>query len=228
MVKKITEKVIAIILVTIMLLAYASTIGINARRVYALENSIEVQGVKTNNENVEFDAYFVNGNSKVHETENKIGGENSIYLSVNVKNAGYLQNAKIHFLGKDNNSKANFTIKDLAQENNVVTKINTQQNIVELNQINKNEQANIQIPISFNSQDKISLEEFSKESKAYFTAKYIDENGSEKQISSEIVIKINWTNDVEVALEQQVTKYVPYTFNGKAEVMLQTVIKSSI
>ena len=74
--KKIIRKIIASEIVMVMLLAYASTIGIYAKKVYAAENELEVQGVKTNNENVEFDAYFVSQNSKTHEKESKIGEEN--------------------------------------------------------------------------------------------------------------------------------------------------------
>ena len=93
--KKIIRKIIASEIVMVMLLAYASTIGIYAKKVYAAENELEVQGVKTNNENVEFDAYFVSQNSKTHEKESKIGEENSINIGIAVKNAGYLKNAKI-------------------------------------------------------------------------------------------------------------------------------------
>ena len=156
MMKKIVSKIIASMLVLIMLLAYTATIGIYAKKVYATENTLEVQGVKTNNENVEFDAYFVNGKTKTHEIESKIGEGSSIYLSIAVKNAGYLKNTKVEFVGNEENSNANFLVKELTQANQAISAVNTTENYIELNQINKNEQANIQIPICFDNKDKIS------------------------------------------------------------------------
>ena len=104
MIKKIISKIVASEIIMVMLLAYASTIGIYAQKIYAAENTLEVQGVKTNNENVEFDAYFINGKTKTHEIENQIGGENSINLNIAVKNAGYLKKKKIEFKGSQVNS----------------------------------------------------------------------------------------------------------------------------
>lgn len=228
MIKKIISKIVASEIIMVMLLAYASTIGIYAQKIYAAENTLEVQGVKTNNENVEFDAYFINGKTKTHEIENQIGGENSINLNIAVKNAGYLKNTKIEFTGSQENSEANFRVKDLTQENQLISELNTDKNYIELNQINKNEQANIQIPICFDNKDKISLSEFSKENIAKLTGTYVDANGKEKQIKAQIKIKLNWTQEAEIALEEQIEKYIPYTLNNQNGVMLQTKIKASI
>ena len=228
MIKKIISKIVASEIIMVMLLAYASTIGIYAQKIYAAENTLEVQGVKTNNENVEFDAYFINGKTKTHEIENQIGGENSINLNIAVKNAGYLKNTKIEFTGSQENSEANFRVKDLTQENQLISELNTDKNYIELNQINKNEQANIQIPICFDNKDKISLSEFSKENIAKLTGTYVDANGKEKQIKAQIKVKLNWTQEAEIALEEQIEKYIPYTLNNQNGVMLQTKIKASI
>lgn len=228
MMKKIVSKIIASMLVLIMLLAYTATIGIYAKKVYATENTLEVQGVKTNNENVEFDAYFVNGKTKTHEIESKIGEDNSIYLSIAVKNAGYLKNAKVEFAGNEENSNANFLVKELTQANQSISAVNTTENYIELNQINKNEQANIQIPICFDNKDKISLNEFSKENIAKLTGTYVDANGKEKQIKAQIKIKLDWTQDTEIALEEQIVKYIPYTVDSQNGVIMQTVVRASV
>lgn len=228
MMKKIVSKIIASMLVLIMLLAYTATIGIYAKKVYATENTLEVQGVKTNNENVEFDAYFVNGKTKTHEIESKIGEGSSIYLSIAVKNAGYLKNAKVEFEGNEENSNANFLVKELTQANQAISAVNTTENYIELNQINKNEQANIQIPICFDNKDKISLNEFSKENIAKLTGTYVDANGKEKQIKAQIKIKLDWTQDTEIALEEQIVKYIPYTVDSQNGVIMQTVVRASV
>ena len=226
--KKIIRKIIASEIVMVMLLAYASTIGIYAKKVYAAENELEVQGVKTNNENVEFDAYFVSQNSKTHEKESKIGEENSINIGIAVKNAGYLKNAKIEFGANEENKNANFKLQDLAQENKAVAKLNKEENSIELNQINKDEQVSVQIPISFDNKDTITLNQFSQENIAKLTGTYIDAKGKEKQIKAQIKVKLDWTQETTLALEEQITRYIPYTVANNQGVMLQTQIKSSV
>lgn len=226
--KKIIRKIIASEIVMVMLLAYASTIGIYAKKVYAAENELEVQGVKTNNENVEFDAYFVSKNSKTHETESKIGEENSINIGIAVKNAGYLKKAKIEFGASEENKTANFKLQDLAQENKAVAKLSKEENSIELNQINKDEQVSVQIPISFDNKDTITLNQFSQENIAKLTGTYIDAKGKEKQIKAQIKVKLDWTQETTLALEEQITRYIPYTVANNQGVMLQTQIKSSV
>lgn len=226
--KKIIRKIIASEIVMVMLLAYASTIGIYAKKVYAAENELEVQGVKTNNENVEFDAYFVSQNSKTHEKESKIGEENSINIGIAVKNAGYLKNAKIEFGASEENKTANFKLQDLAQENKAVAKLSKEENSIELNQINKDEQVSVQIPISFDNKDTITLNQFSQENIAKLTGTYIDAKGKEKQIKAQIKVKLDWTQETTLALEEQITRYIPYTVANNQGVMLQTQIKSSV
>ena len=226
--KKIIRKIIASEIVMVMLLAYASTIGIYTKKVYAAENELEVQGVKTNNENVEFDAYFVSQNSKTHEKESKIGEENSINIGIAVKNAGYLKNAKIEFGANEENKTANFKLQDLAQENKAVAKLNKEENSIELNQINKDKQVSVQIPISFDNKDTITLNQFSQENIAKLTGTYIDAKGKEKQIKAQIKVKLDWTQETTLALEEQITRYIPYTVANNQGVMLQTQIKSSV
>ena len=226
--KKIIRKIIASEIVMVMLLAYVSTIGIYAKKVYAAENELEVQGVKTNNENVEFDAYFVSQNSKTHEKESKIGEENSINIGIAVKNAGYLKNAKIEFGANEENKTANFKLQDLAQENKAVAKLNKEENSIELNQINKDKQVSVQIPISFDNKDTITLNQFSQENIAKLTGTYIDAKGKEKQIKAQIKVKLDWTQETTLALEEQITRYIPYTVANNQGVMLQTQIKSSV
>lgn len=226
--KKLGNKILASMMITIMMLSYVATIGIYGMEVYANENVLETQGVKTNSENVEFDAYFVKENRKTHSVENQIGEENSVYVEINVKNAGYLKNAKIEFTGSIENTKANFLVKEPSEEAQQISKVSTEENTVKLNQINKNEKVNVAIPIYFDMQDKISLSQFSKENKAKLTATYIDEKGKEKEVNSEITIKLDWNKTSKIALEEQIAKYVPYEINGQKAVILQTVIKSSL
>ena len=91
-------KVISALLATTILYANSTALISYAADNFLSDNELESQGTSTNNENVEFDAYFVNGKTKTHEIESNIGEGSSIYLSIAVKNAGYLKNVpKFYF-----------------------------------------------------------------------------------------------------------------------------------
>lgn len=224
--RKIGRKIIAVLLITIMLLAYTTTIGIYMQEIYATANSLEMQGVKTNNENVTFDAYFTNEKVKMHKTQCKIGEENNINLNIGVKNAGYLKNAKVEFTAEDK-TQANFSISMPQEETKQITNIDTNTSKVSFNQINKEQEVNVTIPISFSQTQKINPSCFSKQNIAKLTGTYIDENGKEKSIKAEIKIQIDWTQTPEVELEEQILRYMPYTAE-ETGYMLQTVVKSSV
>ena len=144
------------------------------------------------------------------------------------RSAGYLKNAKIEFGANEENKTANFKLQDLAQENKAVAKLSKEENSIELKQINKDEQVSVQIPISFDNKDTITLNQFSQENIAKLTGTYIDAKGKEKQIKAQIKVKLDWTQETTLALEEQITRYIPYTVANNQGVMLQTQIKSSI
>ena len=72
---------------------------------YALsDNQLSSQDSKTNNKNVEFNAYFNDGS---HNQMFEVNSEEAkIYLKINVIDAGYLENGVIEF------QNSNFKLKE--------------------------------------------------------------------------------------------------------------------
>lgn len=222
---KTTNKIIASMLVLILTLAQLSLIGIYGKEVYATDSSLENQQTRTNNENVEFDAYFIDAKNEVHTATKKISQENSIYAKINVDTTGYLKNAQIEFKG-ENEKNANFKILNNAQ-NAIIQKIDEENSIVTLNQINSKKEQIIEIPIAFNYSEEILASELSRQSKVVLTATYIDGEGEENQIEKEILVKLNWTEETKAILEEQVTAFIPYVIENQEAILLQTTVKTS-
>lgn len=221
---KTTKRIIASMLVLIITLAQLSLIGVYGKEVYATDSNLENQGIDTNNENVEFDAYFMMQEEKVHTATSKISQGNSIYAKINVNTTGYLKNAQIEF--KD----ANFKLINQT-ENAIIQKIDEEKSIVLLNQIDSKKEQIIEIPIKFNYTEEILPSEFSKESKVVFTGTYLDKDGEENKIEKEIEIQQNWKEtkeDMEAVLEENVTKFIPYTIGEEEGLLVQTTVTTSL
>ena len=213
------NKIMASLLVFVMVMANISTLGIHLGEVIASDVVLNGQDSKTNNKNIEFDVAFVEENTTTHDAIKKIGEENKIVAKVSVKNAGYLKDARIDF------EQSNFTISDQITSEKV-TKI--ENNGVVLNQINANEEIAIEFPFSLEHNEIVNLSEFNKTSKAKFTARYVDGNGSEHEIKKDISLGLKWTADVENEISSEVTKYIPYDVNGQKGLIVQMILKESI
>lgn len=216
MYKKILTKSIAVLLLTIMVLASSGqTIKVFAEELAELEK----QNKQTNNANIEFDVYFKAEEEKLHTAERKISEENSIFAEIAVKE-GYLKNIKVNFSG------SNLKIKE-PEELAGIQKIEENSNVI-FNNIENNASKVFELPIYFASTEKISVEQFNKQSEVTLTATHVNTEGKESEVKKTIKIALNWKNVSEAILEQSVTKYVPYNINGKKGFILQTSIKSSL
>lgn len=222
---KTTNKIIASMLVLILTLAQLSLIGIYGKEVYATDSNLENQETKISDGNVEFDAYFIDAQNEVHTATKKISDQNSIYAKIKVATTGYLKNTQIEFKG-ENEENANFKILNNTQ-NTVIQKIDEENSIVVLNQIDSKEEQIIEIPIAFNYSEEILASEFSKQSKAVLTATYIDGEGKENKIEKEILVWLNWTQETKAVLTEQVTAFIPYIQESQEGILLQTTVKAS-
>lgn len=214
-----TKKVVASILVMIIALANISTIGIYGGRVYASEASIKNQTSKTNVKNVNFDVYFASDDNHSYTDTKLIKENNKIYAKVEVENEGYLKNSSIIFQDSNFEIEKQIDSKDIAK---------VSANSISLNQIKNGNSVVIEIPISFNETENINLTEFSKESKVKFIGTYVNGNGKEVNVEKEIKLSLSWTNEVEAILDEQVSKFIPYSIGNEAGVILQTIVKSSL
>lgn len=210
---KLLKKLTAVLLLIMLMSANLST------TIYALsEEQLSEQNSKTQNSNVEFNAYFEN---ETHTKTEQINNNAKLYANIKVENAGYLENAVISF------ENVNFKIDEKLQ-NEHVQSVDTKENKIILNKINNGSNVTIEIPISILDSEQVETDNFEKETISKFTATYVDSNGKEKEISKQVTNKLLWTGNAESTLETEVTKYIPYSMSEKSGVMLQVKVKSGI
>ena len=213
-----SNKILASIIVFIMVIANLSPIGAQIGKVIAADVNLNNQDNKTNNSNVTFDSYFVDGAKSTRDVTKNIGDENKIVAEISVKDAGYLKDARIDFID------SNYTIQNISTEK--VSKV--ENNSVTLNQIDANQNAVIELPFTFEHGDKINLDQFNKISTAKLTGTYVDDNGKAHNIKKDINLNLKWTANVEASIESEVTKYIPYEVNGQKGLIVQMMVKENV
>ena len=217
--KDLINKLVAAITVICLMMTYISTL---TSSVYAAYEELEKQGIVSNNKNVEFDAYFKEGDSKKHSIDADIFTEQKLYIRVNVKNVGYLQNAVINI------DSPNFAIKNSFAGNEKVKSIDFNNNQITLNQIEAGEDIEIELPVEFVRNDNMNLDYFSKETELNITGTYYNENGKERNIKSSIETRLNWNATKNAKLTQEVIKYGDYETTESTGTYIQTEITSLI
>lgn len=216
-----SKKIIATMLLMIITLANFSNVGIYASEVLAENVSLEKQNAKTNNSNVEFNAYFVSEENKTYEATKNIGEDNKIVVDVTVKNAGYLKNTMIKFLN------SNFKLTNDVNSD-YISSIDTESNTVILKQINSGENVRLEIPIQFKDGETVNVVDFSLTSLVQMSGTYVDAKGKSNSVEKQISLKLNWTANAEAILQSDIAKFVPYNINGQKGLIVQTIIKSGV
>ena len=180
---KILKTLFSILLILILTMTKFVFLGYE---VWAAYEELESQKIETNVKNVQFDAYFMNGNQKIHSKESDIYNKETLVLNVNVKDKGYLNDAKIKI------ENANFTILKNEVNNQYVKSINIDSNEIELNPIIYQNNAVIMLPISFKRQDNFEYDYFEKENAITITGNYLEEDNKNKEVSSTIKTRMIW------------------------------------
>ena len=213
---KLLNKLIAVMIVILLIgtnLIFLATESIAASSVYDSQNS------KTNNSNVEFNAYL-EGN--VHEMSTDISSqETKIYLNISVKNIGYLKSAEVSF------ENANFSINP-DEKNTYIKSVDKDNNKIQLNQIKKGENVTIEIPIQFLAKDDITTDYLKKEFKTHLIAEYVNNDGKSISIDKTILNQITWTAQVELENAMKINKYMPYKQDEKCGVLLQMLVNNKV
>ena len=214
--KKVEQRIISMFLVILLLATQLLFLG---TEVMATTSELEKQDSKTNNSNIEFNAYFEGGtHSKVFDISKD---EAKIYLSLKVKNAGYLNSGVIKF------NNANFEIDSNNLQNKYIK--SASENEIILNQINNSsEEIILEVPIKILNKDSVASDIFSKQTEVQFTAEYINEGGNSKNIAKNINVEAQWTAEAEIETKAEVSKYLPYHIGEEYGVMLQVKVQSNV
>lgn len=223
--QKLLTKVLATTLAVILTFTNFVMLGVYASKTYATVDTLENQKTASNNENVEFDAYFMDG-SKTHTIIKNIKEEEKLYLSINVKK-GYLKNAKVEILG-ENGTSANFKITNTEQKLEAVENINVDTNTITFKQLNSGTQIILEVPVKSLTDDLFDLSNFSKINNIKLTGLYVSNEGNAVNVEKTILTQNIWHEDVIPVLEQVVKAYIPYTIGEQTGTILQTVINAGL
>ncbi len=203
---KILEKLLAVFLVFTLTFANFAFVS----KSYAVSFA-EIFGGKssTGNKNVEFEAYFgaedEKSTSVISDVNNK---ELEISMDLNVKDEGYLKDAKIEITKGENEEELGFELKEKTELEESIR--NIENNTVYLNQINKSSEVKIQIPIEYKNENYVKEEKALSESVVKFSGTYVDKDGDEKELEKEVELEIAWKDEREVKLEEEPNKYISY------------------
>ena len=186
---------------------------------YTKDIVVEKQTEKTNEKNVNFDAYFTAENDeKSYSAVCDVSEEfKTIQIALNVKNEGYLKDGTIEF---ENSSKL---IEILLQKNNMEESVVTEvvENKIMLNQINKSSEIVLNIPMKYIQNNKMNLSDLQNTLKVKLNAVYVNEKGDEIQINKDVYLNVEWKDTSNLNIETAVTKYLPF----ENKILVQTAIK---
>lgn len=153
--------------------------------------------INENADKINFDAKIKNEHSYV----SNIDESTTLDINLSLFDDGYIKDGTITI---ENN---NFKIGDIADNDNI---IGISDNKIRLDQIDKNEEVNISVPISFEKEKANEKSYFNKDSITKLDATYIDENGNENIISKTISNNLKWDANVKANISQELNRYLKY------------------
>lgn len=216
---KILEKLLAIILIFTLTSANFLFVGES----YAASFAEMLFGEKsdTGHENIGFDAYFEtedgNNTSVVSDVNNK---DLSVSLNLDVRDAGYLKDAKIEITEAEEGNGLNFALREMEELPELVQSFES--NTIYFQQINSSlDEVRVNLPIDYKNEAYVNDKKFTNDALVKFSGIYVDDEGEEHEVSKEIVINVSWEDAREVRVETGVTKYIDFG----AGIILQTLVK---
>ena len=213
--KKIVQKICAIAIIFIMVMADICIIGADLVS-YAIDSS------ETNNYNIEYKAYFSNNTETLETTAPTDKNDLKIIFELGVKRDGYLSNAKLEL---DQNS--NFKFKtDLQSE--YISKINEKS--ITFKQINEGENRKIEVGIEFNYLQEFDIDYLSRISSINLTGTYVSSQNNDIPIQGKADVKVNWTypEDIESALSSNIITNTTINEDSANKKLVQALISSKV
>ncbi len=177
----------------------------------------------TGSKNVVFEAYLENGDEISNALVSDVNHENlAIKLQLDVKESGYLKNAKVQ-IGAKENEELNFVIPEDNKVKDLSNVQNLEENVLYLNKIdNSLEEMEILLPIQYNMEEYINESKLCQTAKVILSGIYVDDDGDENEISKEIELTLAWKDERAVKVENEISKYIQF---GNGGVILQSIIK---
>lgn len=215
--KKITKKILAIIMILMLISTDFFVLGLGLKS-YALESSST-----TNNKNIEFSAYFKNERGeKVEKLQTSIKNEKlKLYAEITVKNEGYLCDASLEL------QNSNFKIKDNILSD-LIASIN--QNKVNLKQINAGETAVIELDIEPSIGETLTEEMLLEASDLKLTGKYMETSykGLSIEATRNVALNLQADENATAELNTDIITNKIFSIDGKDKRVVQLLVKSRL
>ena len=205
-----------------MILIFTMTFGDFAlvSKVYAASIFDKEDRGDTGSANVEFDASFVLEDEISKKATLDVNDEDlNLALTLNVKESGYLKNAKI-LIGKDDD--ANFEIELDNFENEYVQTF--EDDVVTLNQLDAGDKVKIKVPVSYEDKKYVDVDDLSKSNVIRFEGTYVNNEAEEIPVSKNVELKLSWNDKRESNISSEVKKYIPFETESGKGVILQTLV----
>lgn len=148
-----------------------------------------------------------NNSEEVPEPETKT--TLALELVVGVQNGAYLKNAKIDIKNLENQI---FTLKSDEILGEYVQSI--QDNKIRLKQINNGTEVRVYIPIEVKKKEYIDVKKVQEGAQVILSGTYVDEVGSEEIITKDTRAVLNVANNVNLVVDSEVEKFIPYVKDG--------------
>lgn len=187
-------------------------------------DSVFASSSDTGTKNVEFDAYFENAEKeKSYSVISAVNGEDvNLNLNLAIQESGYLKNAQITIKESEEGSGLNFKVNGELEESDFVKSF--ENNIITLKQLNKDSQVNLSLPLTYFQEDYITENKLSQSFNVEVSGTYVNDKAEEKEVSKTVTLTLTWTDERDVQISSEVTKYIPYTVDDVNGVILQTLV----
>lgn len=175
----------------------------------------------TGSANVEFNASFVLEDESSTKAAIDVNSEDlKLKLALNVKENGYLKDAKI-LIGKDDDTNFELNLDNF--ENEFVQIF--ADDVITLNQIDANNKMEIEVPIYYKNQSYVDVDELSKTNVVRFEGIYVNNNAEEIQVSKNVELKLSWNDNRQSTISSEITKYITFNSENGNGIILQTLVK---
>ena len=212
--KQIFQKVIAMLMVIIITIADFSVVG-ESTISYAIDM------VKTNNDNVEFFAYFINSNNEsVTEIDSLINQSNlKLYVEIDVKHDGY-------FNGEIELGNSSFKFK---QDNSSEYVKRIEDSRVILNKIDSETKVRFELGIEYKNSDTIFLSSLNQENELNLKGIYVNSKRN-KEIKGTTKVRVNWKKDENAKsnLDAKILTNNVYEIDGINKKVVQILVNSNL
>ena len=212
--RRIIQKACAIAIVFIMSMADLSLVGSNLI-------SLAVNAAETNNQNIEFKAYFANNNKSLETTATTDKQDLKVVFELGVKKDGYLSNAKLEL-----EENANFIFKTDIKSDYISS---IDEKSITFKQINEDDKRTIEVGIEFKYLQEFDLDYLSRTSIINLTGTYVSSKNS-TQIKGKAELNLNWTysENIKSTLSTEILTNSTFSENGVNKKVVQFLVTSKI